>query len=413
MLGCVLPFICAGQPSPSRLSVFIDCTNTWCDMTYIRSEITVVNFSLDRLAADMHILVSSTTAGGGGEQFQVIFYGQNKFSKVNDTLKFIMSPVSTDFERRETLVKYLKLGLAPSIAKTDAISEVSIVMKSDKPESQSNKTVTDKWNYWVYRVGVDGNFSADQNYKSGRLSGRLSANRTTDKSKISLYVSGGKNRSIYNYDGVSTVVDNHNTEFGHSYIKSLGNKWGGGYDINYSTSTFSNIKGRMFIRSGIEYNFFPYSEVNNKLLTLSYGPFLQRNTYYDTTIFNKTKELRYGHMFIASLSLNQKWGTIGMGLAHRNYFHDWKLYNLGANINVDVRITGGLSFYMYFYGGIVHDQIYLPGGGATKDEVLTRRRQLASSYNFSTFFGLTYRFGSILNNFVNPRFTGPGNWVFD
>jgi hypothetical protein len=401
----------AQHSTTGRLNVFIDCSNTWCDMTFIRSEITVVNFSLDRLAADMHVLVTSTTAGGGGERFQVIFYGQNKFAKNNDTLAFLMSPVSTDFERREMLVKHIKMGLAPAIAKTSAVDEVSIDMKSDKAEEQSNKSVTDKWNYWVYRVSLDGSFSSDQNYKSGRLSGRLSANRTTDKSKISVYTNGGKNRAIYYYDG-KTIVDNHNAEAGHYFIKSFGPKWGGGYETNYGTNTFSNIKGRLFVRSALEYNFFPYSEVNNKLFTVSYGPFIQYNNYLDTTIFSHTQELLYGHMLLTSLTLNQKWGTIGIGAAHRNYFHNWKFYNVGAIVNVNVRITGGLSFYVDFYGNVVHDQIYLSGEGVDKEDVLTRRRQLESNYNFQTWFGLTYRFGSILNNFVNPRFDGPGNWIF-
>ena len=84
-----MPVLSMAQESArDRLNVFIDCSNTWCDMTFIRSEITVVNFSLDRVASDIHVLVSSTTAGGGGDKFQVIFYGQNRFSKRIDTLHF-------------------------------------------------------------------------------------------------------------------------------------------------------------------------------------------------------------------------------------------------------------------------------------------------------------------------------------
>lgn len=381
-------------------------------MTFVRTEITTVNFSLDRVAADMHVLITSADAGGGGDQFNMIFYGQNKYAGVNDTLRFTVSPIATDFERRDLIVKYLKLGLAPSVAKTKAVEEISIGMKTEHKEGESNQTVTDSWNYWVYRISVDGSFSGDQVYKEGRLSSRISANRTTDKSKISYSINGGINRSKYEYDGVSEVVDNHNYSINHSYIKSLGPQWGTGYEAFYSSNTFSNNAGRAYLRTALEYNFFPYKDVNTKLLTISYGPFVQHNSYIDSTLFNKKRELLAGHMLISSLTLNQKWGNVGIGVAYRNFFHDWKLYNAGANISTNVRITGGLSFYIEFYGGIVHDQIFLPKGGATPEEVLTRRRQLASSYNMGTWFGLTYRFGSILNNFVNPRFEGPGNWVF-
>ena len=71
---------------------------------------------------------------------------------------------------------------------------------------------------------------------------------------------------------------------------------------------------------------------------------------------------------------------------------------------MNVRITGGLSIYVYSFGGLTRDQIYLPKGGATEQEILTRRRQIASGYDFYSGFGLNFRFGSKLNNFVNPRF---------
>jgi hypothetical protein len=125
------------------------------------------------------VLVTSTSAGGGGEKVQIIFYGQKSFSRYIDTLRYLVSPIATDFERRDMMVKYFKMGLAPAIAKTSAVSEVSINMKSENAKDSSNKTVTDRWNYWVYRIGIDGNFSADKNYRTGRLNGRLSANRTT------------------------------------------------------------------------------------------------------------------------------------------------------------------------------------------------------------------------------------------
>jgi hypothetical protein len=402
----------AQQASVSRLNVFIDCSNTWCDMTFIRSEITAVNFSLDRVASDIHVLITSTDLGGGGDQYQLIFYGQKNFSKVRDTLRLTVSPNATDFEERDLLVKYIKAGLVPIVAKTAAFQNVVINMKSDTSSGESNKNEADKWNYWVYRTSVDGNFEAGQVYNSGRISGRLSANRITDKAKVNFNVYGGMSRDKYDLSDGQEIVDNHNYGAGHYYIKSISEHWGGGYEVSYAASTFSNNKGRSFLRLGLEYNIFPYSEVNNKLFTISYGPFVQNNTYYDSTIFDKKKELLYGHIAIASLSLNQKWGTVGIGLAHRNYFHNWKYFYTGLNANVDVRITGGLSFYVFLYGGFVHDQIYLSKVGVSSEDVLTRRRELASSFNIAMYFGLTYRFGSILNNFINPRFSGPGNDIF-
>ena len=60
----------------------------------------------------------------------------------------------------------------------------------------------------------------------------------------------------------------------------------------------------------------------------------------------------------------------------------------------------------------IHDQRALPEAGATPDEILLRRRELATSYSYFTFINLQYRFGSTLNNTVNPRFPfGGGGFI--
>jgi hypothetical protein len=109
-----LPFyLPAQEASPKKLKVFIDCSNTWCDMTYIRTEINVVDFLLDRVAADVHVLITSMRNGSGGNQYQLILYGQNSFKTVKDTIRFATDPNATDFERRERTIRFLMMGLAP------------------------------------------------------------------------------------------------------------------------------------------------------------------------------------------------------------------------------------------------------------------------------------------------------------
>ena len=54
------------------------------------------------------------------------------------------------------------------------------------------------------------------------------------------------------------------------------------------------------------------------------------------------------------------------------------------------------------------DQIYLPRGEASTEEILLRQRQLLTGYQYFFNFGISYSFGSIFNNIVNPRFGGGG-----
>ncbi len=407
---CIFIFSYAQEKRNSKLKVFIDCSNTWCDMTFVRTEINVVDFMLDRIAADVHVLITSLRNGSGGRQYQIIFYGQNSYKQVKDTLRFATDPNATDFERRDAIVKYIKFGLAPMVAKTSQAEGISIVMKSESPSDsvRDASQTKDKWNYWVFRVGTNGQIQADQVYKSTELNGNFRVSRVTDKWKVNFGFFGGLQQSSYEYDTdegpLKVNVKNTNYRINHSLVKSINDHWSYGYEVQYLNSTFSNYRSSTYILPQIEYSFFPYKDVNNRFFTIRYGIGSQHNVYYDTTIYQKTSELLWGHNVELNVSFNQKWGTINSGISYRNYFHDWKINNLGIATEIDVRITGGLSVFVYLSGSLVHDQIYLSGEGATGDEVLSRTRQLQSSYNFETYFGINYRFGTKLNNFVNPRF---------
>ena len=59
-------------------------------------------------------------------------------------------------------------------------------------------------------------------------------------------------------------------------------------------------------------------------------------------------------------------------------------------------MNGGISF--------IHDQINLRKSTASSEEILTRQRQLESQYSYWLSGGISYSFGSIYNNIVNPRF---------
>ena len=143
---------------------------------------------------------------------------------------------------------------------------------------------------------------------------------------------------------------------------------------------------------------------------------IQKNIYNDSTIYNRIEEVLYSQYLSAGLRLTQKWGNVYSGLRFTNYFHDYKdedptadfFYNIGLETFTNVRITGGLSFRAFVFAGIVYDQIYLPKGSASEQDVLTRRRQLQSNFNIFADFRFNYRFGSKLNNFVNPRFGSDG-----
>ena len=69
-----------------------------------------------------------------------------------------------------------------------------------------------------------------------------------------------------------------------------------------------------------------------------------------------------------------------------------------------IRIARGLSFEVSASVSRIRDQITLPRRDATEEEILLRLRELQSGYSIYTSFGISYSFGSLFNNIVNPRF---------
>jgi hypothetical protein len=72
--------------------------------------------------------------------------------------------------------------------------------------------------------------------------------------------------------------------------------------------------------------------------------------------------------------------------------------------NVSLNLIKGLSLNLNTNVDWIRDQITLPAEEATSEEVLVNQRQLATSYRYFVFFGVSYTFGSIFSPIVNPRF---------
>ena len=83
--------------------------------------------------------------------------------------------------------------------------------------------------------------------------------------------------------------------------------------------------------------------------------------------------------------------------------HDFSLYSIGTDLSMSIRLFKGLSFNIFGMISMPRDQIGLVKSEATAEDVLLRQHELATQYSFYGNIGLSYTFGSIYNNVVNPR----------
>jgi len=154
----------------------------------------------------------------------------------------------------------------------------------------------------------------------------------------------------------------------------------------------------------LEYNLFPYSQSTRRQFRFLYKAGSKHRRYEETTIHGKDTETLFEESLTLSLESKQPWGTVETALEGSHYFHDFAKNRLELFGQLSLQLFKGVSLELYGSFSLIHDQLSLPQGGATPEEILLRRKQLATQYNYFGSLGLSYTFGSIYNNVVNPRF---------
>ncbi len=382
--------------------IYLDCSA--CDFDYIRTEITFVNYVRDRKEAEVYILVTTQTTGSGGKEFTLNFMGQQQFQGVDHVQKYFSSQTDTADEIREGLTQAIKIGLMTYLARTPLRRYLQF---SFIPEAKPQET-KDKWNYWVFNIRGYGTFRGESNYQYTSLSTTLSARRVTAASKISLSFNRSHTRNTFQYDSLKIVSQTDSGSFTGLYVKSLGEHWSAGCFVNWYTSTYENIKYSINPATAIEYNFFPYSMSSRRQLRFLYRLNFTSFRYHEETIYDKLKENLWSQSLSITLEVKEKWGTISTMLSGSHYFHDFHKNRLNFFSAVELYLVKGLSLFLFGGGSRLHDQLSLAKKGASLEEVLLQRRQLETSYSYWLSIGLSYSFGSLFTNVVNPRFGSEG-----
>ena len=90
-------------------NVYLDCERRFCDFDYIKTEITFVNYVLDRQSADIHIIVTRQQTGGGGNEYTLAFMGLKRHQAIEVIAAFggVVAPPQPGFDM-------LPAGPAPS-----------------------------------------------------------------------------------------------------------------------------------------------------------------------------------------------------------------------------------------------------------------------------------------------------------
>jgi hypothetical protein len=405
------------QDTTKSLRVFVDCG--YCDLDFIRTEMPWVDYMRDRADAQVHILVTQEGTGGGGSQYTLNFIGLKEFAARNDTLHYTASVDDTQDAIRRGLTRMIHIGILPFIAGTPTGQRVRVSLAGNGPSGPAGTGAArpgasrDPWNFWTFRLGVNGYGQGQTQSKNANYNGSVSASRITEDWKISLSANKSENDQSF------TIPDTDSTEHTSKFVsksgslselivRSLGGNFSAGLQSSLSTSTFGNTSRSFSVQPAVEYDFFPYKESNRRMLTLKYAIGIRSFEYRDTTIYFKTEETHPQHSLDLAYNTQERWGSVYISGSYSQYLHDRSFYNAGVFASADVRLFKGFSFNVGGDYSRVHDQLGLRKGTASVEEILLRQRELKTDYSYFLSAGISYRFGSIFNNVVNPRFGGGG-----
>ena len=386
--------------SEGKPKLFVDCQEG-CDQDYLKSELTFVNYVRDKNLADVHMLVTTKVAGNKGKEYTLNFVGYGTFSGIVDTLKFITLASDTDELIRRKLAKTIKLGLMRYVARTPLAAEAEI----DFPQrSRPTVSSSDPWDSWVFNADASAELQGEKSSKDVKFAGSFSGNRVTQDLKIRLGYSMTYAENRFDFSNASILSIARTEKLSSLVALGLGEHWSLGLFGALSSSTYDNTKLWVNVAPAVEVDLFPYSEHSRRQLPISYRIGYVHAVYFEQTIYDRLTESLYSHTLSIGLDLKELWGTVSFSAEGSQYLHDLKKNRLGLESKLSFRIVEGFSLWIAGTVSIVHDQLGLPKYGASPEEVLLRRRELETSYYYYTGIGLSFTFGSIYSNIVNPRF---------
>ena len=411
LVAFAAPAAAAQTGGTERLTTFLDCPGyvPGCDQDFFQTEIGFVRFVRDPADAAVYVLAVRESTGGGGDRFTLFFEGRTGAAAGRrDTLTATVPPAASDDAQRRALLSRLGLGLAGFAGRTGLADRLSVAYAAPSQEvaEAEGAEPDDPWNSWVFRLNGSGFFNGQAQSQSGNVFGSFSASRVTEAFKVSVRPRVGVNFSSFELsDGSTFETRNANYGLNTEAVWSLGPHWSAGARAELNRNTFSNIDGSVAAGPAIEYSLYPYAEATERQLTFSYSVGAEAIAYQDTTVLLETSEVLGQHRLGVSAEFTQPWGSVDVFSGASQYLAPDRFdkYNLSIGGGVDLRLLRGLSVRVNGSYQFVRDQIGLRAERATDGEILTGQFELATGYSYFASVGLSYSFGSIFNQVVNPR----------
>ena len=404
LLGAATAFFPIATQAQNALTLFTDCN---CNKTLIKQRLDYVNHSQDPANAQVYLFITTQFLPQGGKIFKVDYTGQKDFSGSKLDFELATSSLMTDAEVDLALTNRIEIGLLGFLAGTPYAKSIKLEIDREAAANDAEADANppkDHWNSWIFEIFSNASFNKEALRKTTDVRAGLRIERSTPELRVRV-------NPFYSYwsrvfttsDGEELTSFRKRIYLSTSVVKSISNHWSVGIFGFGQHHSFNNIQASYNIAPAIEFNFFDYAEVPFKEFTIAYRIGLVHNDYIQETVFFKESESLISHNLNLDLRLRQKWGNVFSGLSARAFQQDFDKRRLSLNGRCDVRVFKGLSLNFSGRYELINDQINLPLGDASLEDILLGQTQLATNFETDFRFGLSYTFGSVFNNTVNTR----------
>ena len=380
------------------IRLFVECR---CDKNYVRQEVKHIDHVRDQGLANVQLFIFDIANGSGGRTYKLEFTGTSSFEGIKNTLTFDSNANMTAHDVRKRLVWKIGRGLLKYILESNL--ENRVVYKIRGKSKKSTTVVEDPWRNWIFEVYGQAKFDKEASRSKFEYKLGLESDRVTDKWRIrgDVQMSQLRNRVIRK----DSVYKSERERFwgAASVVKSISDHWSTGVFGNLRHDTYSNIDLAFGVSPAIEYNIFSYGEVLKREITFAYKIGYWYNDYSETTIFGKDFEPIWNHSFNLHVRYRQTWGSISSSVKATSFLNDFTKNRIQIHGNTSLRIIKGLSVRFSGNMEFIRDQINLPSGDASIEDVLLQQKQIATDFELGFSVGVSYTFGSAFNNIINTR----------
>ena len=398
LLTIFIVFFSKSYSQSDKIKVFLSCR---CDNDFIKQNTLVFDYVRDRTLSDIEVFVFEITNASGGRNYSFEYKGKNNFQNIENQISTDIPKNLTFSEAREQLLKTYKLGMVYFMQNTAFQNQLEVTFHD--VETKSDELTTDQWKNWVFEVSGSFNFENETSIKEEEYNLGLGVDRVTEMWRVRSDFGMRRSVKFFSGDEENYSSERKRTFFSGSVVRSLSNHFSTGFFGYYLNDTFRNYRSFVNFSPALEYNFIPYTEVLTREVTLAYKVGYNFYKYFEKTIYGFLNQKMFNQSLTLNLRYREKWGSVYSYLVASQFLDQPDQNRLTLNNNINLRIVRGLSLRISGNFQLIRDQINLPSGEASIEDLLLRQRQISTDFQNRISLGLSYTFGSIFNNIVNTR----------